>query len=60
MSALAAPLSSLAGPVSRGRVFGSTMPETLIAQLDANPFNVDTKLSKVITVSLKHMNKSIG
>lgn len=34
--------------------------ETLIGQIDANPFSVDTKLSKVITDSLKHMNKSIG
>ena len=34
--------------------------ETLIAQIDANPFSVDTKLSKVITDSLKHMNKSIS
>jgi hypothetical protein len=34
--------------------------EPLIAQIDANPFSVDTKLSKVITDSLKHMNKSIS
>jgi hypothetical protein len=57
-------LSDAGGKEAAGAILAEytsfVQEEALIDHVDGNPFNVDTKVCKVITDSLNHMGKSIA